>query len=214
MEKIYFDSETFIWKTKLNFHNKKDHLIEIVKKIVAENPLIVRDNYGYKQEFKSITFNGEILVENDLDGIINIGIKNCKELYSNETYNKINMDSWINIVNSKNPKQINFEHVISSKIDKYHNHVDIQKDINMFYPHFTWVYYIQMPDVMHDDDGVLYIRGKDNVEHWIRPEEDELIIMSGTIPHSPNNAPNANLDRIVLAGNVGFELIKKEKSFI
>jgi hypothetical protein len=38
--------------------------------------------------------------------------------------------------------------------------------------------------------------------------------MEADIPHSPNNAPNSKLDRIVMAGNVGFEYIKKEKSLI
>jgi hypothetical protein len=38
--------------------------------------------------------------------------------------------------------------------------------------------------------------------------------MEGNIPHSPNNAPQSTIDRIVLAGNVGFDSIKKEKTLI
>jgi hypothetical protein len=38
--------------------------------------------------------------------------------------------------------------------------------------------------------------------------------MEGDMPHSPNNAPNSTINRIVIAGNVGFELIKKQKSLI
>jgi len=71
-----------------------------------------------------------------------------------------------------------------------------------------------MPDVMNDEDGVLYFIGKNKQEYWIRPEEDDLIIMEADMPHAPNNAPNSTIDRIVLAGNVGFEYIKKEKSLI
>jgi hypothetical protein len=36
--------------------------------------------------------------------------------------------------------------------------------------------------------------------------------MEAHTPHSPNTAPNSTLDRIVIAGNVGFDFIKKEKS--
>jgi hypothetical protein len=36
----------------------------------------------------------------------------------------------------------------------------------------------------------------------------------GDMPHAPNNAPKATIDRIVVAGNVGFDFIKKEKSLI
>jgi hypothetical protein len=38
--------------------------------------------------------------------------------------------------------------------------------------------------------------------------------MDADMPHSPNNAPDSTIDRIVLAGNVGFEMIKKEKSLV
>jgi cupin superfamily acireductone dioxygenase involved in methionine salvage len=71
-----------------------------------------------------------------------------------------------------------------------------------------------MPNVMNNEDGVLYFRSKNGKEYWVRPEEDDLIIMEGDMPHSPNNSPNSTIDRIVLAGNIGFEYIKKEKSVI
>jgi len=71
-----------------------------------------------------------------------------------------------------------------------------------------------MPDVMNGDDGVLYFLGKNGKEYWIRPEEDDLIIMEGDMPHAPNNASESTLDRIVMAGNVGFDFIKKQKSLI
>jgi hypothetical protein len=38
--------------------------------------------------------------------------------------------------------------------------------------------------------------------------------MEADMPHAPNNAPNSTIDRIVLAGNVGFDFIKKQKSII
>jgi hypothetical protein len=71
-----------------------------------------------------------------------------------------------------------------------------------------------MPDVMNDEDGVLYFKSKEGKEYWIRPEEDDLIIMEADVPHAPNSAPNSTLDRIVIAGNVGFDFIKKEKSLL
>ena len=98
--------------------------------------------------------------------------------------------------------------------EKYHIHTELSKLHGAFIPYYTWVYYIQMPDVMQGEDGVLYFKGKDNIEYWIRPEEDDLIIMEGWMPHSPNSAPNSTIDRVVLAGNVGFEMIKKEKTLI
>jgi cupin superfamily acireductone dioxygenase involved in methionine salvage len=144
------------------------------------------------------------------------GINYCKELFNeyNTTYNKINTDVWVNIVRSKNPIQIHFKHNDLKGIDKYHTHTEINKNNKKFYPHYTYVYYIQMPDIMEGEDGVLYFKGQNDNEYWIRPEEDDLIIMPGFMPHAPNNAPKSTVDRIVIAGNVGFEYIKKEKSVL
>jgi proteasome assembly chaperone (PAC2) family protein len=71
-----------------------------------------------------------------------------------------------------------------------------------------------MPDVMEGDDGILYFKSKNDITYWVKPEEDDLIIMLGDMPHVPNNAPNSTIDRIVLAGNVGFELIKNFKTIL
>ena len=71
-----------------------------------------------------------------------------------------------------------------------------------------------MPDIVEGDDSVLYIKGKTGEDYWIRPEEDDLIIMEASLPHAANNAPKSNIDRIVFAGNTGFEYIKKQKSLI
>lgn len=213
MEKIYFDETTFLWKTKLNLVNNKESFLTESYEIIKSMPEVKTDGFGIKKEWNNnLDFIGEIDIKTQLDLIVQMGIDKCKEIYQerNLVYNKINTDSWVNVVRSKNPVQENFHY----ENQKYHIHTDINKKMKSFIPNYTYVYYIQMPDVMNDEDGVLYFKSKEDKEYWIRPEEDDLIIMEGDMPHSPNNAPNSNVDRIVLAGNVGFELIKKEKSFI
>ena len=71
-----------------------------------------------------------------------------------------------------------------------------------------------MPDVLENYDGHLFFKSKNEIEYSILPIEDELIIMKGDAPHFPNMAPKSNLDRIVLAANIGFQFIKKEKSIL
>jgi hypothetical protein len=212
MEKIYFDKDTYIWKTKLNRSGDKQMFLKEAYEVIDSEPNNKTDGYGYKKEWKdNLDFIGEFKIETKLDEIVQIGINKCKEIYNekNIIHNKINTDAWVNVVRSLNPVQENFH-----TDNKYHIHTEINKGNKDFIPHYTYVYYIQMPDIMDGDDGVLYFKGKDDTEHWIRPEEDDLIIMEADIPHSPNNAPNSKLDRIVMAGNVGFEYIKKEKSLI
>jgi hypothetical protein len=217
MEKLYFDEETYIWRGKLNRLSDKDSLLKEANSVIESQPDVKTDGFGYKKEWnENINFTGEIDIKTKMDEIIQIGIDYCKDLYKerNVVYNKINTDAWVNVVRSTNPVQIQFKHEKLKGIDKFHVHTDINKEMKSFIPHYTYVYYVQMPNVMNGEDGVLYFRGKNNKEYWIRPEEDDLIIMEADMPHSPNNAPNSTVDRIVVAGNVGFDYIKKEKSLI
>jgi hypothetical protein len=217
MEKIYFDDTTFLWKTKLNKLVDKSFFLKEAYSVIESQPDVKSDGFAYKKEWnQNINFIGEINIETKLDEIVQIGIDCCKDLYKekNIEYNKINTDAWINVVRSHNPVQIQFQHENLKRVDKFHTHTDINKEMESFIPHYTYVYYIQMPDVMTGEDGVIYFRGKNGNEYWIRPEEDDLIIMEGDMPHAPNNAPNSTIDRIVMAGNVGFDFIKKEKSLI
>jgi hypothetical protein len=212
MEKIFFDDSTYIWKTKLNRLNDKLVFLKEAYSIIESQPNTKTDGFGYKKEWnKNLNFIGDIKVETKLDEIVQIGINKCKEIYNkkNITYNKINTDAWVNVVRSKNPVQENFH-----TDEKYHIHTEINKKNKDFIPHYTYVYYIQMPDIMNGDDGVLYFKSKEDKEYWIRPEEDDLIIMEADMPHSPNSASESTLDRIVMAGNVGFDFIKNQKSLI
>jgi hypothetical protein len=217
MEKLYFDEETYIWRGKLNRLSDKSDLLKEANSIIESQPDVKTDGYGFVKEWnQNINFTGEIDIKTKMDEIIQIGIDRCKDLYKekNILYNKINTDAWVNVVRSTDPVQIQFKHEELKGVDKYHVHTDINKEIKSFIPHYTYVYYIQMPDVMNGEDGVLYFKGNNKKEYWIRPEEDDLIIMEADMPHSPNNAPNSTIDRIVVAGNVGFDYIKKEKSLI
>jgi hypothetical protein len=217
IEKIYFDDTTFIWKTKLNKLNQKSSLLKEAYSVIESLPNVKTDGFGYKKEWNNnLNFIGMVDVETNLDYVVQKGIDFCKELYEekNIPYNKINTDSWVNVVRSQNPLQLQYRHEELKGVDKFHVHTDINRDIKTFVPYYTYVYYIQMPDVMEGEDGVLYFKGYNKKEYWIRPEEDDLIIMPADMPHAPNNAPNSTNDRIVLAGNVGFEFIKKEKSLL
>lgn len=212
MEKIYFDDTTYIWKTKLNRIDDSPLFLKEAYLIIESQPNVKTDGFGYKKEWNNnLDFIGNIEIETKLDEIVQISINECKKLYEekNIIYNKINTDAWVNVVRSKNPVQENFHNG-----KKYHIHTEINKDNTDFIPHYTYVYYIQMPDVMEEEDGVLYFKGNNGKEYWVRPEVDDLIIMEANMPHSPNNAPNSTIDRIVIAGNVGFDFIKKEKSLI
>jgi tryptophan halogenase len=218
MEKIYFDDDTFIWKTKLNLHNSKDEILSNAQFIIDKvnqkynNTESKIDCFGFEVQRTSENGLGSIHVANKLLEAVQIGINECISLY-NETakpYNKVNIGEWVNVVRAKDPVQPEYKLKKLTGENGYHTHTELAKINKHFEPAYTYVYYIQMPDVMDGDDGVLYFKSKTGKEYYIRPEEDDLIIMPGEMPHYPNHALNSTKDRIVVAGDVGFENIKKD----
>jgi hypothetical protein len=212
MKKLIFDNSTYIWKTKLNLCDKKNDLINLVNNIINSSKNINNDAYGLIISTNN-EFDGTIDIKNEIDLVTQYSIDNCKELYTNETkslFNKINIETWINVVKSVNPTQ---RYRYGSK-KMYHTHSEINKQKEMFIPTYTFVYYLQMPNIMNDEDGVLYFIGENQKEYWYRPCEDDLIVMNADIPHAPNDAPNSTTDRVVIAGNIGFEYLKKQKTIL
>jgi len=111
MEKIYFDENTYIWKTKVNRINDKVFFLNEAHSIIKSQPSNNTDGYGYKHEWQeNINFIGEINIQTKLDEIVKVGIDACIEIYKekNINYNKINTDAWVNVVRAKNPVQKNF----------------------------------------------------------------------------------------------------------
>jgi hypothetical protein len=213
VQKIYFDDDTFIWKTKLNLHNSKDEILSNAQFVIDKvnekynNTESKTDCFGFEVERNNQKGLGSIHISNKLLEVVQSGINECIDLYD-KTYNKIDIGTWINVIRAKNPVQPHYKNKVSGE-KEYHTHTEIAKINKQFEPAYTYVYYIQMPDVMDGDDGVLYFKGKNGKEYYIRPEEDDLIIMPGDMPHYPNDAPNATKDRIVVAGDVGFKNMEK-----
>jgi hypothetical protein len=212
MEKIYFDDTTFIWKTKLNLEEYRAVLLNEANDIMDSQHMNKNDGFSIIDWVDNVNSIGEIGKTNKISEVSQISINLCKQVYetNNTQFNKVNVETWINRVRCKNPVQKEYW----ADVDMYHTHTEIQSRLKSFYPHYTFVYYIQMPDIMNGHEGVLYFKSKKGVEYYIKPEEDELIIMEGDMPHSPQAAPNSTIDRVVLAGNVGFEFIKKNNSVI
>jgi hypothetical protein len=213
IEKISFSDKTVLYKTKLPaMMSHKDVILKKCEEIISEQTDVKTDGYGYIMNYNDLNFLGQIEINNKLDEVVQTCINTCIELYkeTNKPYNVIQTDGWVNVVRAKNPKQPNF----MENMEKYHVHTEINKVYGKFDPAYTYVYYIQMPDNLENEDAVLYILDENGKEHYILPEEGDLIIMHGDLPHAPNSAPKSTKDRIVFAGNVGFENVKKTASLI
>jgi len=214
MEKICYDDSTSVWKIKLKMSNLKGELLKQAMDVIANNPSKADSHtYVYEKVLDRATNFLTLETKNNFDKICNTGVSLCQELYDEKDiqYSNILLSSWVNVLRSKHPIQPNFT---KKGRERYHTHTELNKLSDSFEPVYTFVYYIQMPEIMNNDDGVLQFLGKNDREYQIRPEEDDLIIMPGDIPHFPKYAPSSTLDRYVLAGNIGFSHIKQQKTLL
>lgn len=197
MDNIVFDNESQIWIYRHDNQNIKSSLIDLCSAIVKAHPNSKTDSYQYRTEYTPY-------VENDLDKIINISLDKCIELY-NGNPQKINLRTWINVVKSQNPIQYNFK---TNPKENLHIHSKMNEKVGLFIPNYTFVYYVQMPNNLENEDGVLYIGGQNGKIHTYLPKEGDILIMPGNLPHAPSSAFKSTKDRVVIAGNVGFDNLK------
>lgn len=209
IEEIQFSPTLSIWKSKFDTSNKQN-IINICESVIKNSPGVKTDGYAYY--IKDIKWDKfvDFDINNQLDLIKVFGINSCIQLYNKE-FNEFKTDVWVNVVRAKEPVQKNYK-TNGSLI--FHNHVEINERNKMPPPLYTFVCYIQMPDNLDGDDGVLFMEDIDKKIYSILPNEGDIIIMKGDLPHVPNYAPNSTKDRIVLAGNVRLDFSKLKNSLI
>jgi hypothetical protein len=197
MEKIILDDKNIIYKKVFEQSLIKEETLDIVLKIISNK----------KEEKDAYPYDGD-----ELNYFFNLGVEMCIEVANIEDkkYTEFKKGFWINRVKTNNIKQLTHK----GDILEFHNHVEINERMGRFKPTYTFVYYLQMPNNLEGDDGCLFFKKNNGEVYKLLPQEGDLIVMPGDISHAPNKSPNSTKDRIVFAGNVGLQNIKKIKSFI
>jgi hypothetical protein len=210
LQELVFSPTLKIWKKKFDITNKSKMLSEC-EDLIKRMPTVHTDGYAYYINNKLDYINSvDIEIKNELDLLMVKGINACIELFE-DSFNEIKTDTWVNVVRCKDPVQKNFKKDGSLV---FHNHVDLNIQNKLPPPFYTYVCYIQIPNNLSGDDGVLFMEDVDKKVFSILPEEGDIIVMKGDLPHVPNYALNSTVDRIVLAGSVRMDLSKKTKSLI
>jgi hypothetical protein len=217
IEEIKFSDTLSIWRINYSFKDREKcvtnsyiHIYDYLKK----NPHKITDAYTYLilNEFSDKFFKKLISIC-ELDDIVLFGINNCIELYNsiyNTAYNKIYTDHWINVVKVSPVQKIYTKD--NEKI--FHQHTYLNKINGRVEPDFTYVTYIQMPNNLEGDDGVLFLKDTNGDIYEYLPFEGDCVIMKGDVEHTPNHALKSNVDRIVIAGNVTLRNEKMIKTLL
>ena len=213
MEKVLFEDDVFIYKTNVDSDELRNKALADSLDFLSKTQYMPEDNYGYMPDWGSFEYGNDMQTKNGIDEIIKFAVLKCVELEKSNSskFNKVNVNSWVNVVKAGIPKQSNFK---NDKGPVLHNHVNLQKVAESFHPTYTFVYYAQMPNNLSNNDGTLIIGGSNDNRFYYLPVEGELVVMGGYLPHSPTPAPNSTKNRIVIAGNVGFEISKTKITLI
>lgn len=209
IEELKFSDSLSIWRTKYEFKNR-DLVIENCYDIINNSPNNKTDAYPYYEGIHQTTDYFDVPFNNELEEIRNFGINSCVDVHNKKNYEQIITDTWVNVVRI-NPVQINL-----NKDNEliFHVHSELNKKIGRVIPNYTFVVYIQMPNNLVGEDGVLYFQDVDGKTYNYLPENGDCIIMDKDVPHVPGYAKKSTLDRVVLAGNVTFQTPKREKTLI
>jgi len=149
--------------------------------------------------------------QNSLVELCEYAVSCCKEIHKYE-WETLETQFWINIIKSKNPIQRGKADGRNDLV--WHNHTELNKLDGLNPPHFTFVFYLQMPNNLKNDDGMIYLRGSNDEVVSFLPKVGQLLILDGNCWHSPQLALDSDRDRIVMAGNVYFTKPIKPKSIL
>jgi hypothetical protein len=203
IEKIDLSPTMAIWKSSFDISYKEGSILEC-KTIINNKSQITLDSYPF---YINNNLNYEDFIndksKSELFLIMKNSIKTCVELYD-KPFNKIKTNSWINVVKTKNPSQKKYSLKNKKEPLGFHSHLEINRLNNLPIPFYTFICYLQMPNNLKGDDGLLFIKDTNSTIYSYLPNEGDILIINGDTIHAPNYAFNSDKDRIVLAGNIHF----------
>ncbi len=207
INKIEIGDNVFIYRVKKTLIHSKDEILSKIEK---------NSTYGNVKQLEE-------------DGSYNVGIQSpiimrCNELNeiestANEIANEIyGCDAFINNMWSF---ILESDYKFPLKNDDeggWHDHLNVYALNNKHYKsNVTFIYYLQLPNNLNNNDGMLSFRLNNGEIIRIMPEEGEYVFFSSNIFHRAELSPNSTIPRIVIAGNMHFVeniKLKKETSLI
>jgi len=167
-----------------------------------------REYNDEKIHLPGIQMTSDLMVGDETNIIKQRGYNTCKSIFELENIKKSVYSglqtSWIYISTPTNPTT------------NYHDHFLFSPKEKGILTHYTWIYYIQVPDNCTGKEGHIFFKehhakdeNNDNGAFSFFPEERCFYMWDSGIPHRPELSPNSTIDRVVIAGNVNFNTTVK-----
>ena len=194
-----------IYKVKVDELNNDELLNEIKKVntyIIGENEITNTKGTGPGIQIQTAVIENEIIQKSR-----KLFLNYCDDLFNHLNPERkklatIRID-WIFISKPKNEES------------NYHNHTKFTgaSSFDNMNAEYTYTYYVQMPNNLEGNDGVLYFKEnlEDVEEFTILPEQGYLYFFDAKLWHRPEISKSSKLDRIVMASNFGW-LLERDKT--
>ena len=182
MEKIVLSKKYSIYKIKFNTPLMKEY-VERAYQVIE----LKKTHKTDRNHFFYIPFNCT-----ELELLNNIVIQSCEKI-ENKRSREHAIQNWVYIVNN------------NSEVELYHTHIDLIDGDSRIKTDWTFCFYIQVPD----SDGKISFKTEDNIEHEFLPEEGDIYIFPPDLLHTPRTIHNFSKDRILIAGNISLNPLKK-----
>lgn len=145
-----------------------------------------------QEDLKNHIFYDEIYDEKSQQALRKILYVLLTQFMLDYPNNGIEFESWINMLYFGR-KDIYDE--------KFHDHYSMNKANNRLIPDKSLVLYIQMPNNLNNNDGVLFYKLNDKLNEFL-PNAGDVVVMDSKVSHVPNIAPSSTIDRIILGLNI------------
>ena len=93
----------------------------------------------------------------------------------------------------------------------FHRHLRLDGGRSEIATDCTFVFYLQIPTNLNEGEGDLLFKWDNETIHALRPYEGEVIFFPGNMWHTPKSTPTANMDRIVIGGNISCDFLTKKE---
>ena len=189
MEQITLSNDVTIYKTKYVSPYPLADTLERIKTNVQLNKRTTDDRV---HENVGPGIQSPLIVKcPELDVILDRAVSICKDLHNEKTLGHL-IHSWVAISRNDRTKIL------------WHKHIYFAPPYNFIKTDYTFTYYLQMPDNLSGDDGMLLFKTNDGQIHKFLPEENDMFIFPPDLDHVVEWNRESTKDRVVVASNITF----------
>lgn len=189
MQEIKLNETTSVYKIKYDFLYTKEELLERAYQVIE----LKKTHKIDVEHFFYIPFRCK-----EIDYVNNLVLEHCLEI-DKKKYREWAVQNWIYKMNCNTAREI------------YHTHIDLIEGDGRIQTDWTFCLYVQIPKNISGDDGKIVFRTSDGVDHLFLPEEGDLYLFSADLEHTPKLIKESEMDRVVIAGNISLNPLRKIK---